>query len=70
MLRFPGKWTQYSVFKCLLAAVQFAKLQTQMEKLIKPDGDSVRVYVLDAKAVKRTISYGSEKPRQEAAIVL
>jgi CRISPR-associated protein Cas2 len=32
--------------------------------------DSVRIYVLDAGAVKRTIAYGSEKPRQEVAIVL
>jgi CRISPR-associated protein Cas2 len=65
-----GKWTQYSLFECFLTAVQFAKLQTQIEKLIKPDEDSVRIYVLDAGAVKRTIAYGSEKPRQEGAIVL
>jgi CRISPR-associated protein Cas2 len=65
-----GKWTQYSVFECFLTAVQFAKLQVQLEKLIKPDQDSIRIYVLDAGAVKRTIAYGSEKPRQEGAIVL
>lgn len=65
-----GKWTQYSVFECFLTAVQFAKLQIQIETLIKPDEDSIRVYVLDAGAVKRTIAYGSEKPRQPGAIVL
>ncbi|KAM3099033.1 CRISPR-associated endonuclease Cas2 [Phormidesmis sp. 146-35] len=65
-----GKWTQYSVFECFLSAVQFAKLQVQVEKLIKPDEDSVRIYVLDAGAVRRTISYGSEKPRQETSIIL
>lgn len=65
-----GKWTQYSLFECFLTAVQFAKLQTQVEKLIKPNEDSVRIYVLDAGAVKRTIAYGSEKPRREDAIVL
>jgi CRISPR-associated protein Cas2 len=65
-----GMWTQYSVFECFLTAVQFAKLQTQLEGLIKPDEDSIRLYVLDAGAVKRTITYGSEKPRQETAIVL
>ena len=53
-----------------LTGVQFAKLQVQVEKLIKPDEDSVRIYVLDAGAVKRTIAYGSEKPRQVSAIVL
>lgn len=65
-----GTWTQYSVFECFLTAVQFAKLQVQVEKLIRPDEDAVRIYVLDAGAVKRTIAYGSEKPRQVSAIVL
>ncbi|MEB3214195.1 MAG: CRISPR-associated endonuclease Cas2 [Leptolyngbyaceae bacterium] len=65
-----GKWTQYSVFECFLTAVQFAKLQTQLECLIKPNEDSIRIYVLDAGAVKRTMTYGSEKPRQDGAIVL
>lgn len=65
-----GTWTQYSVFECFLTAVQFAKFQVQVEKLIKPDEDAVRIYVLDAGSVKRTIAYGSEKPRQVSAIVL
>jgi CRISPR-associated protein Cas2 len=65
-----GTWTQYSVFECFLTAVQFAKLQVQIERLIKPDEDAVRIYILDASAVKRTIAYGSEKPRQVSAIVL
>lgn len=64
-----GKWTQYSVFECFLTAMQFVKLQQQVEKLIKSEEDSVRIYVLDAGAVKRTIAYGSKKPRQEEAIV-
>ena len=70
MLSGYGKWTQYSVFECFLTAVQFAKLQIQMEKLVKPDEDSVRVYVLDAGSVRRTITYGSEKPRQDKVIIL
>ena len=65
-----GKWTQYSVFECFLSAVQFTQLQVQVEKLIKPEEDSVRIYVMGADAVKRTITYGSEKPRQEEVIVL
>lgn len=65
-----GKWTQYSVFECFLTAMQFAKLQISIEKLVKPDEDSVRVYVLDAGGVKRTITYGSEQPRQDKAIIL
>jgi CRISPR-associated protein Cas2 len=63
------KWTQYSVFECFLTAVQFVKLQQQVEKLIKPVEDSVRIYVLDADSLKRTITYGSQQPREERAIV-
>ena len=63
-----GKWTQYSVFECFLTAVQFVKLQ-QVEKLIKPVKDSVRMYVLGAGWVKPTITYGSQQPREERAIV-
>lgn len=70
MLSGYGQWTQYSVFECFLTAVQFAKLQTQIEKLIQPKEDSVRIYVLDTGSVKRTMTYGSEKPRQPEAIIL
>jgi CRISPR-associated protein Cas2 len=58
------------VFECFLTAVQFAKLQIDIEKQIKPSEDSVRIYVLDAGSVKRTLTYGSDKPCQEAAIIL
>ena len=65
-----GKWTQFSVFELFLTGVQFAKLQVQMEGIIKVSEDSVRVYVLDAGAVKRTVTYGSEMPRREEVIIL
>ncbi|MBD0389867.1 MAG: CRISPR-associated endonuclease Cas2 [Nostoc sp. C3-bin3] len=70
MLSGYGRWTQYSVFECFLTAIQFATLQTKIEKLVKPEEDSVRLYILDAGAIKRTITYGSEIPRQEQTIVL
>lgn len=70
MLSGYGKWTQFSVFECFLTAMQFAKLQTQIERLVKPDQDSVRIYVLDASSVKRTVTYGSSQPRQEEVIIL
>lgn len=65
-----GNWTQYSVFECFLTTIQFVKLQQKIEKLIRPAEDSVRIYVLDAGSVQRTITYGSQKPRQVEAIVL
>jgi CRISPR-associated protein Cas2 len=45
-------------------------LKVQLENLIKPAEDSVRIYVLDAGSVPKTITYGSEKPRQEDTIIL
>ena len=65
-----GKWTQYSVFECFLTKMQFVKLQQQIEDLIKPKTDSVRIYVLDANAIKKAIAYGSQLPQQENTIIL
>lgn len=65
-----GQWTQFSVFECFLAAKQFVTLQHRIETLIKPQEDSVRIYVLDAGSVQRTITYGSEIPRQEDVIII
>jgi CRISPR-associated protein Cas2 len=65
-----GKWTQYSVFECFLNKTQFAKLQQQIEELIKVTEDSVRVYVLDSSSVQKTITYGSQKPRQEDVTII
>ena len=65
-----GKRTQYSVFECFLTGMQFAKLKVKLEGLIKPAEDSVRIYVLDTGAVRKTITYGSDKPRQEETLIL
>ena len=65
-----GTWTQYSVFECFLTAVQFVRLQQKLEAVIMPSEDSVRIYVLDAGSLRRTVTYGSQKPRQQDTIVL
>lgn len=70
MLSGYGKWTQFSVFECFLNAVQFAQLQSKLELLIKPAEDSVRIYVLDTGAVRKTLTYGCEKPKQVDLIIL
>lgn len=70
MLSGYGKWRQFSVFECFLTATQFAKLQVQMEKLIKPKEDALCIYVLDAGSVRRTITYGMEPPQQDQVIIL
>ncbi|ACK64594.1 CRISPR-associated protein Cas2 [Rippkaea orientalis PCC 8801] len=65
-----GNWTQLSVFECFLTAVQFANLQSKLENLIQPNEDSVRIYILDAGSVRKTLTYGSEKPRQVDTLIL
>ena len=65
-----GKWTQYSVFECFLTKLQFTKLQVKIEGLIKQQEDSVRIYVLDTSALRKTIAYGSEQPRHNETIIL
>lgn len=65
-----GTWTQYSAFECFLTGILFAKLKVKIEELIKPAEDSVRIYVLDAGAVRKTITYGGKKPRQDETIIL
>lgn len=65
-----GDWTQYSVFECFLTKIQFAKLKVQIEQLIKPQEDSVRIYILDAHSIRKTITYGSEQPRENTTIIL
>ena len=65
-----GKWAQYSVFECFLTSMQFVKLQHQIENLIKPEIDSVRIYILDATAIKKAIAYGSQIPEYENTVIL
>lgn len=37
---------QYSVFECDLSEMQYAKLRFRLSKLIKPEQDSIRFYLL------------------------
>lgn len=65
-----GTWTQYSVFECFLSSLQFTKLQIQIERLIKPQKDSVRIYVLNHKAIRQTITYGSACPEKIDTLII
>lgn len=41
-----GERVQYSVFECLLTDAQFDRLWQELERLIKPEEDSLRAYRL------------------------
>lgn len=65
-----GTWTQYSVFECFLSTLQFTKLQIQIERLINPQEDSIRIYVLNQKSIKQTITYGSARPEKVDTLII
>ena len=64
-----GQRTQYSLFECFLTSVQFSKLQTKVEVLLNLKEDSLRIFILDHKSLKRSISYGDKKPEHETTII-
>ncbi|MEM9905170.1 MAG: CRISPR-associated endonuclease Cas2 [Cyanobacteria bacterium P01_D01_bin.44] len=41
-----GQWMQYSLFECDLTSAQYARLRNRLNKLIKPEEDSIRFYWL------------------------
>ena len=41
-----------------------------METLIKPDEDTICIYVLDENTVQRTITYGTPQPEQPGSIII
>lgn len=53
LLKGYGTHVQYSVFECDLDDGQLLRLQAELLDLVDPLLDSVRIYQLDAKAVRR-----------------
>jgi CRISPR-associated protein Cas2 len=41
-----GQWMQFSLFECHLSEAEYARLRNRLNKLIKPERDSVRFYSL------------------------
>ena len=48
ILKSYGQWMQFSVFECNLTDTEFARLRLRLNKLIKPEQDSIRFYFLCA----------------------
>lgn len=56
-----GTPVQYSVFECLLAPKQEARMRKKVLKVIRPKKDKVRFYVLCANCVSRVqVTSGKE----------
>ena len=53
LLKGYGTHVQYSVFECELSERQLMRLKLELLDLVDPHLDSVRLYQLDVKAVRR-----------------
>lgn len=53
LLKGYGTHVQYSVFECDLDEGQLGQLKAELLVLVDPNTDSVRLYQLDIKAVRR-----------------
>jgi CRISPR-associated protein Cas2 len=63
VLKSYGQWMQYSLFECAdLTETQYAKLRSRLNKLIKPDEDSIRFYFLCACCQGKVERIGGEQP--------
>lgn len=62
VLKSYGQWVQYSVFECQLTNTQYAKLRSRLNRLIKPDTDSVQFYFLCACCFGKIERIGGEQP--------
>jgi CRISPR-associated protein Cas2 len=62
ILKSYGQWMQYSVFECDLTETQYAKLRSRLNKVIKPNADSIRFYFLCVCCQGKIERIGGEQP--------
>ena len=60
-----GQWMQFSVFECSLSETEYARLRNRLNRLIKPEEDSIRFYFLCACCQKKVERIGGEAVRDE-----
>lgn len=64
-----GQWTQYSLFEAFLSDKELVLLQGKLDRLLKPDKDSVRFYPLCQACVKRVETVGAPPPEEPKVFV-
>ncbi|HEY9847964.1 MAG TPA: CRISPR-associated endonuclease Cas2 [Leptolyngbyaceae cyanobacterium] len=63
ILKSYGQWMQYSVFECAdLTETQYAKLRSRLNKLIKPEEDSILFFPLCVCCQRKIDRIGGEVP--------
>ena len=65
-----GQWTQYSLFECHLTTKELVALRGKLDKLLKPEEDSVRFYPLCTPCVAKVATIGSPKPAEQDIFVV
>ena len=70
LLKSYGQWMQYSVFECEVTAAQYAKLRSRLEKLLKPETDSIRFYSLCACCQGKVERIGGENVRDNSIFLV
>ena len=66
LLKSYGQWMQYSVFECEITRAEYAKLCTRLERLIKPETDSIRFYSLCECCQRKVERIGGEVVRDNS----
>jgi CRISPR-associated protein Cas2 len=66
ILKSYGQWMQFSVFECNLTDTEFARLRSRLNKLIKPEQDSIRFYFLCACCQNKVERIGGEQVRDDS----
>lgn len=70
LLKGYGTRVQYSVFECYLTEAQLTRLRRQLRPHIDTATDSVRIYRLDATAVRQILVLGSGQVTADEAVVI
>jgi CRISPR-associated protein Cas2 len=66
ILKSYGQWMQFSVFECNLTDTEFARLRSRLNKLIRPEQDSIRFYFLCACCQNKVERIGGEEVRDDS----
>ncbi len=65
-----GQWTQFSLFECFLTSKERVLLQSKLDRLLKPEKDSVRFYPLCESCLAKVKTVGGSKPEEQKVFVV
>ena len=65
-----GQGVQYSVFECHLTADELGQLRSRLQKLIEPEEDQVRIYLLCAECTARVEVHGAGSRTEDPEVLV